>query len=70
MAKPPRVTDADVAQFGGTLSNFIEGMLEQVRVAPMEEKVRCFYCVMGFQPSCYACTARSTQVAVIRAVYL
>ena len=40
MANPPRITDADIAVYGGTLSGFIEGLLEAVRTAPMEEKER------------------------------
>jgi hypothetical protein len=39
MANPPRITDADVATYGGgTLHGLIEGLLEAVRTAPMEEK--------------------------------
>ena len=40
MANPPRITEADIAAYGGTLPAFTEGLLEAVRVAPMAEKER------------------------------
>ncbi len=38
MAAPPRITEQDVAIYGGSLTSVIEGCLEAVRHAPMEDK--------------------------------